>query len=79
MRNKSKTKTLTLSDAQADILMAWLPWLVLFIIIPFVIYLPIQIEYEYNFAVVFPFVMLAVLCCISSFVLYFVPATLSLK
>ncbi|MFC1833352.1 sulfatase-like hydrolase/transferase [Thermodesulfobacteriota bacterium] len=42
-----------------DVMMAWLPALVLFVLIPFAIYLPNQAEYNYNLKSVVPFLILA--------------------
>jgi|GEM_PF-1708031 len=70
--NKNSTKRFGKSNAKSDIVISWLPSLVLFVIIPFAVYLPNQIEYEYKFVVMFPFLLLAVFSFILTSLLYFV-------
>lgn len=48
-----------LSGTLADVTIAWLPCLVLFILVPFAVYLPNQDEYDYNIVVMAPFLVLA--------------------
>ncbi len=43
-----------------DAVIAWLPALVLFVLIPFAIFLPNQAEYNYNVKALFPFLLAAV-------------------
>ena len=70
--NKNSTKSYGKPNAKSDIVISWLPSLVLFVIIPFAVYLPNQIEYEYKFVVMFPFLLLAVFSFILTSLLYFV-------
>lgn len=72
--NKEKiySKKKRISDVHADIILAWLPSLVLFVIIPFAVYLSNQGEYDYNFNVVFPFVILGIFSLGITSALFFV-------
>ena len=67
-------KTNLTSDIKSDIVIAWLPSLVLFIMIPFSVYLDNQIEYDYSFSVMFPFMGLFLASMIvTTALLFFAP------
>ena len=52
-------KERALSEAQADVVIAWLPALVLLVVLPLTVYLNNQSEFDYNFSVVFPLLLFA--------------------
>lgn len=58
----------------ADVLLAWLPFLVAFAVVPVAIYLPNQIEFDYRPAVLLPFLGVAALWLLAAASLWWAPA-----
>ena len=69
VNNKSK-RTTGLKDKFTDLLLAWFPALIAFLLIPFAIYLPNQVEFNYDLITVLPYICFLIVSFLALFFIF---------